>query len=131
MSDRMEAPPRPSRAPVPRSQMPRMQRPGAPRRNRRRWAVAAAVTACWVVLWTVTGSLISGTIVLLFLAALGVVTVLFMRELPLRKSYGPPSTAESAAQVGHDAQPCLPQLKPEDQPARGEPAPLPVGEPVA
>jgi EmrB/QacA subfamily drug resistance transporter len=52
------------------------------------------------------------------LAALGVVTVLFMRELPLRKSYGPPPTADSAAQVGHDALPCLPQLRPEDQPAR-------------
>ena len=37
------------------------------------------------------------------LAALGVVTVLFMRELPLRKSYGPPPTADSAAQVGHGA----------------------------
>src|SRR3984893_7743792 len=65
------------------------------------------------------------------LAALGVVTVLFMRELPLRKSYGPTSTAEKAAPVGHDALPCLPQLKPEDKPSRGEPAPLPVGEPVA
>jgi EmrB/QacA subfamily drug resistance transporter len=50
------------------------------------------------------------------LAALGVVTVLFMRELPLRKSYGPPATADgtsdSAAQVGHDALPSLPQLRP-------------------
>ncbi|MDQ6671631.1 MAG: MFS transporter, partial [Chloroflexota bacterium] len=49
------------------------------------------------------------------LAALGAVTVLFMRELPLRKSYGPPSGADSAAQVGHDAVPSLPQLRPEDQ----------------
>jgi hypothetical protein len=87
MSDRMEAPPRPSRAPVPRSQMPRMQPPGAPRRNRRRWAIAAAVTACWVVLWTVTGSLVSGTIVLLFLAALGVVTVLALRALGVTRDH--------------------------------------------
>ncbi|HLZ25802.1 MAG TPA: MDR family MFS transporter [Chloroflexota bacterium] len=60
------------------------------------------------------------------LAALGVVTVLFMRELPLRKSYGPSPTADSAAQVGHAAQPSLPRLRPEDQPSRGEPRPLPV-----
>jgi hypothetical protein len=62
------------------------------------------------------------------LAALGVVVVLFMRELPLRKSYGPPPTADSAAQVGHHAGPSLPQLKPEDQPAREQPAPQPIGE---
>src|ERR1700730_8046084 len=66
------------------------------------------------------------------LAALGVVTVLFMRELPLRKSYGPTPTAESAAQVGHAAEPSLHRLKPEDQPARSEPAAPPVvREPVA
>ncbi|MDX6338764.1 MAG: Inner rane component of cytoplasmic domain [Streptosporangiaceae bacterium] len=87
MSDRMEAPPRPSRAPVPRGQMPRMQPPGAPRRNRRRWAVAAAVTVGWVVLWTATGSLLGGTLVLLFLAALGVVTVLALRALGVTRDH--------------------------------------------
>ena len=87
MADRMEAPPRPSRAPVPRGQMPGARPPGAPRRNRKRWAVAAAVTACWVVLWTVTGSLVSGTIVLLFLAALGVVTVLALRALGVTRDH--------------------------------------------
>ena len=87
MSDRMEAPPRPSRAPVPRSQMPRIQPPGAPRRNRRRWALAAAVTVCWVVLWTVTGSLVGGTLVLLFLAGLGVVTVLALRALGVTRDH--------------------------------------------
>ena len=87
MADRMEAPPRPSRAPVPRGQMPGARPPGAPRRSRRRWGAAAAVTACWVVLWTVTGSLISGTIVLLFLAALGVVTVLALRALGVTRDH--------------------------------------------
>jgi hypothetical protein len=84
MADRMEAPPRPSRAPVPRGQMPGGHNP---RRNRKRWAAAAAVTACWVVLWTVTGSLISGTIVLLFLAGLGVVTVLALRALGVTRDH--------------------------------------------
>ncbi len=87
MSDRMEAPPRPSRAPVPRNQMPRMQSPGAPRRNRRRWAIAAAVTVCWVVLWTATGSLLGGTLVLLFLAALGVVALLALRALGVTRDH--------------------------------------------
>ena len=87
MADRMEAPPRPSRAPVPRGQMPGGRPPGAPRRSRKRWAVAAAVTACWVVLWTATGSLVSGTIVLLFLAALGVVTVLALRALGVTRDH--------------------------------------------
>ena len=49
--------------------------------------MAAAVTACWVVLWTVTGSLVSGTIVLLFLAALGVVTVLALRALGVTRDH--------------------------------------------
>ena len=87
MADRMEAPPRPSRAPVPRGQIPGGRPPGAPRRSRKRWAVAAAVTALWVVLWTVTGSLVSGTIVLLFLAALGVVTVLALRALGVTRDH--------------------------------------------
>jgi hypothetical protein len=87
MADRMEAPPRPSRAPVPRGQMPGGRPPGAPARSRKRWAAAAAVSACWVVLWTVTGSLVNGTIVLLFLAALGVVTVLALRALGVTRDH--------------------------------------------
>jgi FHA domain len=105
MSDRMEAPPRPSRAPVPRSQMPRMQLPGAPRRNRRRWAAAAAVTACWVVLWTVTGSLVAGTLVLLFLAALVVVTVLALRALGLTRDH--PWVRQIATRPWRDGQEVL------------------------
>jgi FHA domain len=105
MSDRMEAPPRPSRAPVPRSQMPRMQPPGAPRRNRRRWAAAAAVTVCWVVLWTATGSLVGGTLVLLFLAALGVVTVLALRALGVTRDH--PWVRQIATRPWRDGQEVL------------------------
>jgi hypothetical protein len=37
--------------------------------------------------------------------------------------------SETAAQVGHDAQPSLPPLKPEDQsPPVRQPVPLPVAE---
>ena len=105
MSDRMEAPPRPARTPVPRSQMPRMQPPGAPRRNRRRWAVAAAVTVCWVVLWTVTGSLVGGTLVLLFLAGLGVVTVLALRALGVTRDH--PWVRQIATRPWRDGQEVL------------------------
>jgi len=105
MSDRMEAPARPSRAPVSRGQMPRMQPPGAPRRNRRRWAVAAAVTVCWVVLWSVTGSILSATLVLLFLAALGVVTVLALRALGVNRDH--PWVRQIATRPWRDGQEVL------------------------
>jgi EmrB/QacA subfamily drug resistance transporter len=68
------------------------------------------------------------------LSALGVVTVLFLKELPLRKSYAPVAaspegTADTAAQVGDSALPSLPPLRPRDQPRM--PTPLPVAEPAA
>jgi EmrB/QacA subfamily drug resistance transporter len=65
------------------------------------------------------------------LSACGIVTVLFLKELPLRKSYGPPVTegaSETAAQVGHDAYPSLPRRKSEDQSPIRQPVPLPVAE---
>jgi hypothetical protein len=76
-----------------------------PRRNRRRWAIAAAVTACWVVLWTVTGSLVSGTLVLLFLAGLGVVTVLALRALGVTRDH--PWVRQIATRPWRDGQEVL------------------------
>jgi hypothetical protein len=76
-----------------------------PRRNRRRWAVAAAVTACWVVLWTMTGSLVSGTLVLLFLAGLGVVTVLALRALGVTRDH--PWVRQIATRPWRDGQEVL------------------------
>jgi EmrB/QacA subfamily drug resistance transporter len=53
------------------------------------------------------------------LGACGLVTVLFLKELPLRKTYGPSTSveapAETVAQVGHDAQPSLPPMRPAEQ----------------
>jgi MFS family permease len=52
------------------------------------------------------------------LGALGLVIVLFLRELPLRKSYAPSAldaTDGTMAQVGDDALPSLPPLRPEDE----------------
>jgi EmrB/QacA subfamily drug resistance transporter len=61
-----------------------------------------------------TGAILSG---------LGVVTMLFLRELPLRKSNAPvppqmSEASETMAQVGHDAVPSLPPLRPADEPPR-------------
>lgn len=70
------------------------------------------------------------------LGALGIVTVVFLKELPLRKSYGPPQTAEApsdtTAQVGDAAYPSLPPLRPDDQPVAParQPTPLPVATPA-
>lgn len=55
------------------------------------------------------------------LAACGAITVLFLKELPLRKSFGPTAPAEdaasaTAAQVGDVAEPALPPLRPTSQP---------------
>jgi MFS family permease len=58
------------------------------------------------------------------LGALGVIAVLFLKEIPLRKSFTPTSidaSSETAAQVGRDAFPSLAPRKPEDQPAGRSP----------
>jgi EmrB/QacA subfamily drug resistance transporter len=60
------------------------------------------------------------------LAVLGVITVVFLKELPLRKSYAPSPVDETAAQVGKDAFPSLPPIRPEEQTPLREPTPLPV-----
>ena len=68
MTDRGEAMRRPPRAPM-------------PRRTRRRWAVAAGVAACWAVALATTGSVVTGTALLLLTAALGTACVLAMRAM--------------------------------------------------
>jgi EmrB/QacA subfamily drug resistance transporter len=60
------------------------------------------------------------------LGAVGVVTVIFLQELPLRKSYAPTPADDAAAQVGHDARPSLPHLRPDEEPAGRSPVPLPI-----
>jgi EmrB/QacA subfamily drug resistance transporter len=53
------------------------------------------------------------------LGVLGVIAVLFLKEIPLRKSFAPTaieSGSDTAAQVGQDAYPALPPLKRDGQP---------------
>jgi EmrB/QacA subfamily drug resistance transporter len=49
----------------------------------------------------------------------GLVITLFLKELPLRRTYASQETpmSETAAQVGHDALPSLPPVRPEEEPA--------------
>jgi FHA domain len=68
MTDRGEAMRRPPRAPM-------------PRRTRRRWAVAAAVAVCWSVALAMTGSIVTGTVLLLMAAALGTACLLALRAM--------------------------------------------------
>jgi MFS family permease len=59
------------------------------------------------------------------LGAIGLVTVLFLQELPLRKSYAPTAADESSAQVGAKAEPSLQPLRPHDA-ANKTPVPMPI-----
>jgi hypothetical protein len=84
MNDSMEAAPRPLRAPVPRSQLPR---PPMRPRSRRRWAVAAGVAVGWLVLWMATGSVLAGTVALVVLALIGGALVLGLRLLGVTRDH--------------------------------------------
>jgi predicted lipid-binding transport protein (Tim44 family) len=56
------------------------------------------------------------------LGVIGLLITLLLKELPLRKTYAPSTDvtmSDTAAQVGKDAFPSLPPLRPEDQPAVG------------
>jgi FHA domain-containing protein len=74
MSEELEGPRRPPRAPM-------------RQKSRRRWAIAGAVAACWVVLEVLTGSFISATVALVVIAGLGVVTVGGLRALGIDRDH--------------------------------------------
>jgi EmrB/QacA subfamily drug resistance transporter len=60
------------------------------------------------------------------LGAIGLVTVLFLQELPLRKSYAPTAVDESSAQVGAKAEPSLQPMRPGEHLVGKPPVPLPI-----
>jgi len=74
MSEELEGPRRPPRAPM-------------RQKSRRRWAIAGAVAASWVVLEVLTGSFISATVALVVIAGLGVVTVGGLRALGINRDH--------------------------------------------
>ena len=92
MTERGQAARRPARVPL-------------PRRSRIRWAVAAGVTAFWLVLLDVTGSLIAATMLLAFLAGLVVVAVMVLRALGISREH--PWVRQLAARPWRDGQEVL------------------------
>ena len=74
MSEELEGPRRPPRAPM-------------RQKSRRRWAIAGAVAATWVVLEVLTGSFVSATVALVVIAVLGVVTVGGLRALGINRDH--------------------------------------------
>ncbi len=92
MSKRGDAARRPARAPL-------------PRRTRKRWLVAAGITACWLALLDVTGSVISATMLLAFLAGLGVVSAAILRALGISRDH--PYVRRLASRPWRDGQEVL------------------------
>jgi hypothetical protein len=88
----VEAARRPTRAPL-------------PRRTRKRWLVTAGVAACWLFLVDVTGSVISATLLLAFLAGLGVACLLTLRALGISRDH--PYVRQLASRPWRDGQEVL------------------------
>ena len=81
---------------------------GAPlrrRRGRRRWVIAGATAACWVVLEIVTGSFLSATVVLVIIAALGAASVAGLRALGVTRDH--PWIRQIASRPWRDGQDVL------------------------
>jgi hypothetical protein len=82
MLDQAEAPSRPGQA-----EKPPMPRPPMRGRSRGRWAIAASAVAGWALLMWMTGSLAGGTIVLLLIAVVGVLTWIGLRLLGITRDH--------------------------------------------
>src|ERR1700744_1687734 len=65
----------------------RVGRTSFPPRNRRRWQIAAAVVALWIILWIATGSVFGAIIFLLVIAALVVAAVFGLRALGVTRDH--------------------------------------------
>ncbi len=70
-----------------------------------RWAAAAGVAVCWLLLLDVTGSVIAATMLLAFLAGLGVVGVMVLRALGISRDH--PWVRQLAARPWRDGQEVL------------------------
>ena len=58
-----------------------------PRRSRRRWVVVGGVAAAWLVLYVVSRSVFSATVLLALFAAAGTVAVLFLRSMGVTRNH--------------------------------------------
>lgn len=58
-----------------------------PRRSRKRWTIAGGVAAAWLVLYVVSGSIVSATLLLAALAATGAIAALFLRSMGVTRDH--------------------------------------------
>jgi len=75
------------------------------RRRRRRWVLAGGVAACWVALDVVTGSVVSATVMLVVIAALGAASVAGLRALGVTRDH--PWIRQMASRPWRDGQDVL------------------------
>jgi hypothetical protein len=76
-----------------------------PRRSRKRWTVAASAFAAWLVLYLISGSAISATMLLMAFAATGAVAVLFLRSMGVTRDH--PRIRQLASRPWRDGQAVL------------------------
>jgi hypothetical protein len=76
-----------------------------PQRSRRRWGIAGGVAAFWVVLWVMTGSVISATVLLVVIGALGAACVGGLRALGITRDH--PWIRQMASRPWRDGQDVL------------------------
>jgi len=58
-----------------------------PRRRRKPWAVAGGIAAAWLFLYLVSGSALSGTVLLAALAAAGAIAAVFLRSMGVTRDH--------------------------------------------
>ena len=58
-----------------------------PRRSRKRWTVAGGVAAGWLVLYLISGSVFSATVLLAAFAAAGAIAALFLRSMGVTRDH--------------------------------------------
>jgi hypothetical protein len=58
-----------------------------PRRSGKRWAIAGGIVAVWLVLYLVSGSALSGTMLLAAFAATGAIAALFLRSMGVTRDH--------------------------------------------
>jgi FHA domain len=76
-----------------------------PRRSRRRWTVAGGIAGAWIVLYLMSGSGLSATVLLVGFAALGTIAVLFLRSIGVTRDH--PRIRQMASRPWRDGQDVL------------------------
>jgi hypothetical protein len=76
-----------------------------PRRSRKRWTVAGGVAAVWLVLYLVSGSVLSATMLLAAFAGTGAIAALFLRSMGVTRDH--PWIRQLASRPWRDGQAVL------------------------